>query len=66
MQFKLGDRVELTAQALGMKLDGRKHGRTGIVTALHTPYISVRRDGYSATEKWNPEFWQLEKRKSEL
>jgi hypothetical protein len=60
--LKVGDRVEMTDDALQRGLDGRLKRKTGIVTKvskLNPEYIRVRRDGAKQTERWNASHWKI-------
>ena len=58
--FKKGDRVIMTEQALNMRLQGRKNRRRGIVTghSRNGEFIRVWRDGLDRGENYAPDFWR--------
>ena len=64
MNFKLGERVKMTAKAIEMGLDGRQKRRVGKVTRIKSfwkPHlIGVLRDGMKRSEQWYEEFWEKE------
>jgi hypothetical protein len=60
--LKVGDRVELTDDALRLGLDGRLKRNTGIVTKvskINPEHIRVRREGAKQTERWSAGHWKI-------
>lgn len=59
--FKIGDKVQMTEDAILMQLDGRGKRRTGMVVAFHPlapALMKVRRDGLKRDEIYARSLWK--------
>lgn len=58
--MKIGDRVQMTREAIQQQLDGRYFRRLGVIVGYSRDkqFIRVLRDGDISANTWSPRLWR--------